>query len=143
MELHYLELLSIVLVVLSLGFIVVHIIVNKKFSIVAFLVFAIVLLAHLMKYFDKTSYDKYLGNIENINLYFAIGSGLSLLVSKLPFFKYVFRNNAIRKTYENGVFFEETRVLAYITKNNRLCKYSQKLEEIFKAQKQKHEQFQL
>src|SRR5690554_728102 len=143
LQLHYLELLSIVLVVLSFGFVITHLVVNKRFSIMAFLIFAIVLLAHLMKYFDKTNYDKYLGNIDNINLYFAIGSGVSLLVSKLFFFKSVFRNNGIRKTYENGIFFEETRVLAYITKGNKLCRYSQKLEEIFKAQKQKHEQFQL
>jgi GGDEF domain-containing protein len=43
----------------------------------------------------------------------------------------------------NGVFFEESRILAYVTKSNKLCKYSQKLAEIFKAQKEKHVQFQL
>lgn len=143
MVITYYELLSIIGVILSLSFIVANLMSNKRLSIPILFLFIIVLLAHLIKYFDKQSYNEYFLKIPKVDYYFYGASGLTLLVSLISFVFSTYKNNSEKQLLMNGVFFEESRILAYVTKSNKLCKYSQKLVEIFKAQKERHSQFQL
>lgn len=143
MELSYFEIISIIGIGLSFSFILANIFSNRKLSYISLFVFIIVILAHIIKYFDKASYNQYFVKIPHIHYYFYGAVGLSFLLSITTFLLATHKNISEKRLLMNGVFFEESRILAYVTKNNKLCKYSPKLAEIFKAQKEKHLQFQL
>lgn len=117
---------------LALSFIVANIIANKKAPIVSIVLFVITLAAVLMKYVVQlqTYYQQFLANLPKIDwIYYGVAF-VNVFVAVVCFIsntKAVVMKNLV---FQQAKLYEQTNVLAYISKRNHLLQASKKLHEL-------------
>lgn len=142
MTITFVQLFSIIGVGLSFGFILANLFANRRFSIIAFLIFLIVGALYVVKYYLIGWYGTYFAAIPNVETYFLIASGLTFVVSFASFVITNGKTNVNALLFKYAVGYENTNVLAYVSKTHKILQASKKMEDILNY-KTKGKQFAL
>lgn len=124
-----LELISIVLMGMTLILILANLIANKKFSWINLFLFLIIFGVYVLKYFSKTNFDKVFGKIGYIELYMQMTSGAIFLITLLLF---IIATDNMRK---NKALLKEVVVLSHnvlgvTNRKNKILAYDQKIKSL-------------
>jgi hypothetical protein len=137
------EIASLICLGIAIGFIIADLINNKNFSILAIILFVVVGAAYGVRYFLPKDYAKYFQNIKNIKTYYLVAGGTNLLVAFLMYYIHNIKRNRNLLLLKEGVFFDDSNFVAYISKSNHLVQSSKRLEDIFKKNQVKSQKGEL
>ena len=123
------ELISIVVMGMTLILIFTNLLANKKFSWLSFILLLLVLATYGLKYFSSTNFNKLFGNISFIEMAMQIASGLVFLISFFAFVKST-NFNSIKKLLYKEVMLLNKNLYAVVSRNNKILVYDKKIKEL-------------
>lgn len=137
------DLIGIVGIVLSFGLIITNIISNRKLSIISMILFLVVGGSLALRVFRNDLFIQYLNFIPTPEMTLIIASGGLLLISFIEYLVWTIKAFHRQRLLNQGVFYDDSRILAYVTKNNRLFHNSKQMDEIVRGLKQSENQFKI
>lgn len=143
MEIEVKDLIGIVGIVLSFGFIITNLISNRKLAIISLIIFLVVGGSLALRIFRNDLFVQYLNFIPNPQNTLVIAAGGCLLISFLELLILVIKRNNRLKIARQGEIYDDSRILAYLTKSNKMFQYSKQIEEIKRGLREEDGQFKI
>lgn len=143
MEFEVKDLIGIVGIVLSFGFIITNIISNGKLAVISLIIFIAVGGSFGLWLFKNDLFNQYLQFIPQPQNTLLIAAGGSLFISFLEVYGAVVKRNKLQRIIKQGSLYDDSRILAYLTKRSKMFFYSKQIDEIIAGLKETDSQFKI